>query len=91
MFEAVPSAAEQVVVDFDAVQFISRSAAHQMVLERDRLLKKGVEVHFKNTHEDVDRMLDIVEATKYASAPVPQNIPVIEFSKFKEMEMAKRK
>jgi len=50
-------------LDFSDVKFISRSAAHALLLMRERLQAKK-DISFINTNEDVANMLRVVAANR---------------------------
>jgi hypothetical protein len=52
-------------LDFSGVEFITRSATHQFLLEK----KNFSEIGFVNQSDDIEKMFDIVRKTMYASAP----------------------
>lgn len=48
------------ILDFEGVNFISRSAAHQFLLDKEKLHnEKGIEVTILNTGESVRKMFRI--------------------------------
>lgn len=51
---------KSVVLDFKEVQFISRSAAHELLLIKEELRQKNKEFSFENMNPDVSKMLRIV-------------------------------
>mgnify|MGYP001597357140 CR=1 FL=1 len=55
---------KSVVLDFNAVEFISRSAAHELLLLKEELHQKEKEFSFENTNKDVTEMLRIVAANR---------------------------
>ena len=55
---------KSVVLDFTDVQFISRSAAHELLLVKEELRHKNKELSFENTNQDVTEMLRIVAANR---------------------------
>jgi anti-anti-sigma regulatory factor len=56
--------AEEVVIDFSDIYFISSSAAHQMITEIKLLAKKNVKVSCENTNADVSRMLELSKSDR---------------------------
>ncbi len=67
--QVVASSTKSVDLDFGAVTFISRSAAHAFLklqedCKRPKLLRSAKEVNFVNTNKDVFEMLRIVAANK---------------------------
>src|SRR3989344_5418710 len=53
-----------VVLDFSSVEFISRSAAHELLLIKEELHQKNKELSFENTNKDITEMLRIVAANR---------------------------
>lgn len=60
------SLAERVVLDFSKVKFISRSAAHQLLMIKEQFqhAQPKKEVVFENTNEDVKEMFRIIAANR---------------------------
>ncbi len=58
--------ANLVILDFSNVKFISRSAAHALLLMREKLQPRK-DISFVNTNEDVSNMLRIVAANRAVS------------------------
>lgn len=56
--------ADEIVIDFSDIHFISSSAAHQMVTEIKLLEKKSVKVVCENETEDVFRMLELAKTDR---------------------------
>jgi len=59
--------AESVVLDFTNIKFVSRSAAHSLLLLRERLesrLSNRKEISFENAPNDVSEMLRVVSANR---------------------------
>lgn len=56
--------ADEIVIDFSDIHFISSSAAHQMVTEIKLLEKKNVKVICENTTEDVSKMLELAKTDR---------------------------
>ncbi|MDD5547347.1 MAG: STAS domain-containing protein [Candidatus Pacebacteria bacterium] len=55
---------KMVVLDFKDVQFISRSAAHELLLIKEELSQKNKELSFENTNDDIAEMLRVVAANR---------------------------
>ena len=53
-----------VYIDFNAVKFISRSFADELINSIERLKKSGISLKVKNTSPGIKRMLDIVKFTR---------------------------
>lgn len=65
--EIKKTGSKSVVLDFDNVKFISRSAAHSLLLLKDKLKNKFLDkkdVSFINANKDVLEMLRIVAANR---------------------------
>jgi len=59
-------------LDFNNVEFVSRSAAHELLLLRDSLNSRFFmrkEINFVNANNDVTNMLRIVAASRVAPKP----------------------
>jgi anti-anti-sigma regulatory factor len=63
--------ADEVVIDFLDISFISSSAAHQMVTEIKNLEKKKVKVSSVNMDEDVFKMLELAKTDRKNIFTVP--------------------
>lgn len=55
---------KSVVLDFRNVEFISRSAAHELLVIQEELRRKNRELDFINTNKDVAEMLRVVAANR---------------------------
>jgi hypothetical protein len=66
----VPSPSS-VVLDLLDVNFIARSAAHQLLMEIEKLesASEDIRVSIENASPEVQYMLDVVSRTRFASAP----------------------
>jgi len=53
-----------VVLDFSYVEFISRSAAHELLLIKEELHQKDKELSFENVNKDITEMLRVVAANR---------------------------
>ena len=62
--EVEKNPAEAVDFDFQNVEFISRSAAHEFLLLKEELRQNNIQVNFVNTNPDVTAMLRIVAANR---------------------------
>ena len=58
------SPVEAVYLDFANVSFISRSAAHELLLMQAAMHQKGQQLSFINAHPDVAEMIRIVAANR---------------------------
>jgi len=59
--------AELVILDFSDIKFVSRSAAHSLLLLKDKFKNKLLykkEVSFANANDDVSKMLRMVAANR---------------------------
>jgi anti-anti-sigma regulatory factor len=56
--------AEEIIIDFSDIYFISSSAAHQMVIEVKRLEKQNVKVNIENMTDDVFKMLELAKTDR---------------------------
>jgi anti-anti-sigma factor len=56
--------ADEIVIDFSGITFISSSAAHQMVTEIKLLEKRNVKVTCNNIDKDVSRMLELAKTDR---------------------------
>lgn len=55
---------ESVVLDFQDVEFISRSAAHELLLIKEEARRKKKELSFDNINKDITEMLRVVAANR---------------------------
>lgn len=55
---------KSVVLDFNSVEFISRSAAHELLLIKEELHQKNKELSFEDTNKDITEMLRVVAANR---------------------------
>jgi len=51
-------------IDFRNVEFISRAAAHELLLQCESLQKKGVFISFRNLNDSLNKMIDIVSSSR---------------------------
>lgn len=56
--------ADEVVIDFLDISFISSSAAHQMVTEIKYLEKRQVKVYCENRAKDVFKMMELAKSDR---------------------------
>ncbi len=61
---ALNSSTKLVVLSFQDVEFISRSAAHELLLIKEELRLKNKELIFDNTNKDITEMLRVVAANR---------------------------
>jgi len=55
---------QSVVLDFTDVEFISRSAAHELLLLQEEFHQKHKELSFENANKDITQMIRIVAANR---------------------------
>ncbi|MBA7525002.1 hypothetical protein ES705_17147 [subsurface metagenome] len=55
---------ELVIIDFSEINFISSSAAHQIVIEMKALKKLSIELNFINTSDNVQRMINLAKTDR---------------------------
>lgn len=55
---------QSVVLDFTDVDFISRSAAHELLLLQEEFHQKRRELSFENTNSDISQMIRTVAANR---------------------------
>ena len=68
--------AKSVVLDFSKVDFISRSAAHELLVLKENLKQtKHIDITFANTNKDINEMLRIVAANR--AIPKHQVVPML--------------
>lgn len=73
----------KVSLDFQDVEFVSRSAAHELLVLREELSKKSphaVELSFINTDEHVANMLKIVDSSRISPKKRPSNLHIKKIS-----------
>jgi len=51
-------------LDFSNVDFVSRSAAHELVLLQEKYRLKGIFVSFVNTNKDIREMIRVVASNR---------------------------
>lgn len=72
------------VFDFEGVQFISRSAAHELLKQIDNLEAKGYTVKIKNRNSDIIKMFDLIIDSFNNKISRKSNIEVIHHNSEKE-------
>gem|GEM_PF-1190237 len=55
---------KSVFLDFQDVEFISRSAAHELLLIKEEMRTKNKELFFESTNKDITAMLRVVAANR---------------------------
>ena len=56
--------ANEVTVNFSKIEFLSRTAAHELLLIQEKLSSKGVDVSFLNVDPEINKMLELVKKSK---------------------------
>lgn len=76
---------EPIEVDFNNIEFISRSATHQFIKEKQRLENElKIKVAFLNQNKEVKTMFDIVNKSIESPQPKVSEIYRVRFSSQKE-------
>ncbi len=84
LFNSVPSTSKTLVLDFKDVEFITRSAAHQLILKINEFkVNKNLIVQLINKSDTIDQMLEIV---KNDSSNANRKSPKITRLKFNSQE-----
>lgn len=52
---------QTVKVDFSKIEFLSRTATHELLVIQNNLSSKGVDISFLNLSPEVNEMLELVE------------------------------
>jgi anti-anti-sigma regulatory factor len=60
-FFRFPDNVQMVNVDFAKIGFLSRTAAHELLLVQNELSSKGVDISFLNVNTQVNEMLELVK------------------------------
>lgn len=85
--EATFSKVESLVFDLSQVSFVSRSAADQLLKEQERISRElAVPVEITNQEPQVQAMLELVNRTRYASAPPLRMVAVETLSDLEQVE-----
>lgn len=69
------------ILDFENIDFISRSAVHQLLSLRNELKRKGVKIFFENVSNSVEPMIERV--TNSMTNP-KKNTPTLNLLEFKD-------
>ena len=65
LFRDVTEKIQSIALDFEDITFISRSASHQFMLEKERFEKKKIKVEFLSVSRQVKEMFEAIhEASK---------------------------
>lgn len=90
--EANSTDAKSVKLDFSHVEFISRSAAHELLQLKEDLQRKWYKkktISFVNTNQDVTEMLRLVAANRAVPSPSPrvelEEIDILSLSRESEL------
>ena len=87
LFHAVPATTEELVLDFNGVEFISRGFADEFHKARLRFqAERNVPVILEQVNEAVQDMLSAVARTQEGSTPLRVDIPVIRVNSVDELE-----
>lgn len=54
----------EVTVNFSKIEFLSRTAAHELLLIQEKLSSKGVDISFLHVSPQVNNMLELVKKSK---------------------------
>lgn len=74
------------VLDFSSIQFISRSAAHQLISKIDLLQKDRVTIELLSLEPEVKRMLSRVRKSIQKPKKLATYVEFLSFSNEKELE-----
>jgi anti-anti-sigma regulatory factor len=74
------------ILDFSSIQFISRSAAHQLISTIDLLQKNRVTVELLSLEPEVERMLSKVRKSIEKPTKLATYVEFLTFSSEKEMD-----
>lgn len=74
------------VLDFSSIQFISRSAAHQLISTIDLLQKNRVTVELNSLDQEVEKMLYKVRKSIEKPKKLATYVEFLSFSDEKELE-----
>lgn len=69
-------ASEDLLFSFDGIEFLSRSAAHELLVYFDTLTDEGYRISKEALTGDVKEMMALVEKTRYASERPKREIEV---------------
>ena len=76
---------QSVDVDFENITFVSRSASHQLIIEKRELEKENVEVAFVKMSTEVKKMIEVVKKSLDKPKEVP-HIHQVHFSSQKKLQ-----
>lgn len=85
LFESV-KASKAIVFDFNGIDFISRSAAHEILTFIDDVQKKGVDITFTNLAPDVDETLQRVSESRKQNYKRATFVKRLSFKNERELE-----
>lgn len=87
LFDIDFSKAKTVEIDFSTIDFVSRSATHQLIKEKERLEKTlPVKVNFLNLNKKVKEMFEVVSKSIETPKPQVSTIHRVHFSTPKEFQ-----
>ncbi len=49
------------ILDFERIDFVSRSAAQQLELEKTKLKAKNVQIYLINTNDNINKMIELAK------------------------------
>ncbi len=64
--------AKSIDLDFSEVEFVSRSAAHALLVMKEDLRQRGKEICFINANKDIENMLRTVAANRALPKKKPE-------------------
>ena len=77
---------QHIELDFSAIQFVSRSAAHQLISTVDQLQKSRITVEMQSLHPEVSKMLAKVRESIKKPIKLATYVEFLSFSSDEEME-----
>jgi hypothetical protein len=75
-----------IILDFAGVEFISRSASHQLLRAVKRNNENGTQTTITNVAPSIRPMLEVVERTMFASAPPLITVESISISTLDQLD-----
>ncbi|ERM80133.1 hypothetical protein P872_14540 [Rhodonellum psychrophilum GCM71 = DSM 17998] len=80
------SGVHHIVLDFSSIEFISRSAAHQLICAVDQLQNSRITVEMISLFPDVIQMINKVRQSIKSPKKLATHVEFVSFSSEKEME-----
>jgi anti-anti-sigma regulatory factor len=71
---------DKVIIDFKSIEFISRAAAHELVVNIEKHQSRGVDVTLKNVDSAINKMLDAVNVSRKSNAKKATFVQRLTFS-----------